>query len=138
MNVKGLGELVMAFYLAPFVLAKSQSGDLHHPEAFPGWEARFKDQMQYKGFRYAILSTMRSLSKQDITAVYKDISAKRIPTLIVRGEEDTTITAADIELLRSTIPQHRFFCISDAGHIPHYEKPDIVNPILVEFLCKPA
>ena len=137
MNVKGLGELVMAFYLAPFQLAKAQTGDLHHPEAFPGWEAQFKIQMQYKGFRRAILSTMRNLSRQDFNAVYRQAATANLPALIVRGAEDTTISAADIELLKTLLPRHRFALIEDAGHIPHFEKPQIVNPILIDFLRKP-
>ncbi len=138
MNVPVLGELVMVFYLAPFQLAKAQTGDLHHPEAFPGWEARFKVQMQYKGFRRAILSTMRNLSRQDFTAVYRQAATANLPVLILRGAEDKTISAADIELLKTLIPRHRFALIEDAGHIPHYEKPQIVNPILIDFLRKPG
>jgi pimeloyl-ACP methyl ester carboxylesterase len=32
------------------------------------------------------------------------------------------------------IPHAEFHPIEDSGHIPHYEKPGIVNPILFKFL----
>jgi pimeloyl-ACP methyl ester carboxylesterase len=32
------------------------------------------------------------------------------------------------------MPNVQFHAIEQAGHIPHYEKPAQVNPILLEFL----
>jgi pimeloyl-ACP methyl ester carboxylesterase len=32
------------------------------------------------------------------------------------------------------VPRAEFFIIEDCGHIPHYEKPEDVNPILQQFL----
>jgi pimeloyl-ACP methyl ester carboxylesterase len=34
------------------------------------------------------------------------------------------------------IPHAEFHAIENCGHIPHYEKPEIINPILLEFLSK--
>jgi len=34
----------------------------------------------------------------------------------------------------SMIPQARLQVVEDCGHIPHYEKPQEVNPTLLEFL----
>jgi pimeloyl-ACP methyl ester carboxylesterase len=38
------------------------------------------------------------------------------------------------EKIRMAIPQAEFHAIDDCGHIPHFEKPEIVNPILKRFL----
>lgn len=40
------------------------------------------------------------------------------------------------EKAREAIPQVELHAIDDAGHISHYERPEIVNPILLEFLQK--
>jgi pimeloyl-ACP methyl ester carboxylesterase len=32
------------------------------------------------------------------------------------------------------MPNVQFHAIPNTGHIPHYEKPEEVNPILLEFL----
>lgn len=29
-----------------------------------------------------------------------------------------------------------FHAIDEAGHVPHYEQPEVVNPLLIEFLRK--
>ncbi len=131
-----VGEILMTFYLAPFNLRQSQSDDLHHPETFPEWQAQYKDQMCYKGFRRAILSTMRCMAKEDTLGQYQQLAQKGLPVLIIRGEQDRTISFEDIQLLRATLPHHRFEAIPDAGHIPHYEKPEMVNSVLVEFFSE--
>jgi len=40
---------------------------------------------------------------------------------------------ATSEQVRAAIPQIEFHAIDEAGHIPHYERPEAVNPILIEF-----
>jgi pimeloyl-ACP methyl ester carboxylesterase len=134
MNVRGLEEFVMTYIMMPFILPKAQCDDFYHPEAFPDWEARFREQMQYKGFRRAILSTMRCMSHEDMLPIYRSIGEMNIPTLIFHGDEDATISADDIELLRSLVPQNHFYAIPEAGHIPQYEQAEKVNPILINFL----
>lgn len=138
LNLPGIGEYLMAVVMEPFVLPKSQNGDLLHPERFPDWEDQYKVQTQFKGFGRAILSTMRCIAREDTLAIYRDLAEKKIPTLILRGEEDQTISANDIEILRAYLPFAQFHPISEAGHIPHYEKPSAVNPILINFLGNPG
>jgi pimeloyl-ACP methyl ester carboxylesterase len=36
--------------------------------------------------------------------------------------------------LLAVMPGAEFHVIENCGHIPHYEKPDEVNPVLLEFL----
>jgi len=134
LNLPGVGEYLMAIVMEPFVLPKSQNGDLLHPERFPDWEDQYKVQTQFKGFGRAILSTMRCIAREDTLAIYRDLAEKKIPTLILRGEEDQTISANDIEILRAILPFAQFHLISETGHIPHYERPEVVNPLILAFI----
>ena len=133
-NITGLGELIMAFYMAPFYLAKSQSGDFAQSEKYPDWPEKYKAQMKYKGFRRAILSTIRNLGKDDTLAEYRKLEKKGKRTLIFYGKEDKTIPPEDIAALRELISEHEYHAIDAAGHIPHYEQAEVVNPLLVKFL----
>jgi pimeloyl-ACP methyl ester carboxylesterase len=72
--IRSLGVMVMTYLMVLFILPKSQCGDFYHAEAFPDWEARFRNQMQYKGFRRAILSTIRNLNKWDTLAIYRSLA----------------------------------------------------------------
>ncbi len=56
------------------------------------------------------------------------------PTLILWGDQDRVFPFATGETLHATIPGSRFERIRQAGHIPQWEAPDQVNPLLIEFL----
>ncbi|MCJ7520559.1 MAG: alpha/beta hydrolase [Anaerolineaceae bacterium] len=111
----------------------SESEDFYHPENFPDWQEKYRDQMQYKGFQRAILSTVRCFTNVDSIKEYQAIGKLDIPVLIMWGKEDQTIPLEDIQKLQGLIPNYQFFPIDEAGHIPQYEKADVVNPILVDF-----
>jgi pimeloyl-ACP methyl ester carboxylesterase len=135
LNVPILGEYLMGVYLAPIRLPKSQSDDFHQPDRFPNWEAKYGVQMQYKGFRRALLSTIRNMILQtDPIKEYEGVEKQDFPVLLLWGREDRTIPSADIELIQNAIPSAEFHAIDQAGHIPQYECPEVVNPILVEFI----
>jgi pimeloyl-ACP methyl ester carboxylesterase len=136
LTLPGVGEYLMAVIMEPFYLPHSQSGDLVHPENYPDWESQYKVQTRYKGFGQAILSTMRCIAKDDTLAIYERLSKKGLPVLIFRGKEDQTISLQDINLLREMVPEHQFHEIEGAGHIPHYEQPQVVNPLLADFFAQ--
>ena len=92
MNFPLLGELVSGAYLVPFYLPSSQSADFYNPDHFPGWEDRYREQMLYKGFRRAILSSIRNLAGQDSLAEYKKLGESRVPVLLLWGEEDQSVS----------------------------------------------
>lgn len=129
-----LGELYMALYFAPIILSRSQPNDFFEPENFPGWENKFKEQMRYRGFNQAILSTYRNLTRLNPEKIYSEISTMGIPVQIIWGEEDQTIKYEEIQKIQALIPDSNFKKIENAGHIPHYEKPEITNEILIDFI----
>jgi pimeloyl-ACP methyl ester carboxylesterase len=135
LNVPVLGEYLMGVYLAPVRLPKGQSDDFYRPERFPDWEAKYRIQMQYRGFRRALLSTIRHMILEtDPLSEYKGVGKQDFPVLLLWGREDRTISSADIELVQRAIPAAQFYPIDQAGHIPQYERPEIVNPILIGFI----
>lgn len=134
MNVPLLGEYIMSVYMAPYMLPNSQPDDFYNPERFPDWEGMYRDQLQYKGFKRAILSSIREMVGMQPMAEYRTLRESDLPVLLIWGEEDQTISATDIDLLREVIPQAGFHPITEAGHLAHYEKAWAVNPLLIAFL----
>jgi pimeloyl-ACP methyl ester carboxylesterase len=130
-----IGEYLAAVYLIP-QLAAGQSGDFANKEAYPDWEDRFREQMQYHGFRAAILSTVRNFPAADTLGEYRDLGRKDLPVQLFWGRQDQTIPLEHSEKLMELVPQAQLNIIEDAGHIPHFEQPDAVNPILIEFLSQ--
>ena len=123
----------MAVTFAPSLPA-SQMDDFAHPERFPDYVEKYRPQMQYKGFRHAILSTIRHYLTRDDTDEYRRVGESHKPVLLVWGKLDTDVPFAVSEKVLQAIPQAEFHPIEDSAHVPYYEDPEIVNPILINFL----
>lgn len=127
-----IGEYLATVYLIP-QLAAGQSGDFQNKDRYPDWEDRFREQMQYHGFRAAILSTIRNFPAQDTLGEYRDLGEKDLPVQLFWGRQDQTIPLEQSEKLLELVPQAKLNIIENAGHLPHFEQPDVVNPLLIEF-----
>lgn len=128
-----LGDFIMDVRIAP-TMADSQREDFVRPERYSDYFAKYATQMRYKGFRRAILSTRRSFFPVDNTAAYAQLGKSGKPVLLFWGRADQTVPFPVSDDVRKTIPQAEFHPVDDAGHVPFYERPEIVDPILIEFL----
>jgi pimeloyl-ACP methyl ester carboxylesterase len=130
-----VGEYVMAVYIAP-TLAEGQRDDFQHPERFPDYFPKYQAQMRYKGFRRALLSTLRYYFQQDLRSEYQRVGQNHKPVLAVWGKEDRDVPLAASKDLLAAIPQAQLHVIDDSAHVPFIEHPEIVNPMFIEFLNK--
>jgi len=136
MNVPLLGEWIVGVYLVPFHLPQSQLDDFYKPQDIQGWEENYREQLQYKGFKNAILSTIRNLVKFNPLEIYETLHKSGLPTLLVWGKEDQSVSYAAIVELMERLPNIQSIFIDETGHLPHYEKAEVVNPIIIQFLQK--
>lgn len=128
-----LGELLLGLFGSENMI-KSAASDLFTPELVEHFQKQYATQMQYSGFKRAILSTMRNNMLGSFLEVYEQIGKLHKPTLLFWGKQDTTVPFAHSEIILKAIPHTEFHAIENCGHIPHYEKPNEVNPILLKFL----
>ncbi len=135
-NLPVIGEYMANVYLVP-QLAAGQAGDFQDKARFPGWASRFREQMQYHGFRRAILSTVREWPDADILGEYEKLGKSATPVQLFWGREDQTVPLEFSNKLLELMPQARLTVIDHAGHIPHFELPTIFNPLLLEYLQAP-
>jgi len=135
MGLSLIGEYITRVVLVPHILPASQADDLHHPENHPDWELRYREQLQYRGFTRAILSSIRHLPDMQPMAEYMAVADAGIPIQLIWGRHDRTIPYSDIEFFISNLPDTELYIIEDAGHIPHFEHPEAVNPLLVAFFA---
>jgi len=134
LNLPGVGEYLMAVYMEPIYLPKWQGSDFSQPERFPDWEERYRVQLQYRGTGRALLSTIRNLADLESELEYKKLNETELPVLLIWGREDQTISWENMQVLQGLLPDMQVQIIEKAGHISHYEFPEIVNPILLEYL----
>ena len=109
---------------------------LKQPELYPEFPGKFGEQLTYKGYKRAFLSTVRNVPLEDMQAVYERVGKKKRPTLLIWGRGDRTVPFSNSERARELLPGAEFVAVDDAAHVPQYEKPEIVNPKLLEFLAR--
>ena len=117
-------------------MAEGQLGDFYNPDNFPGWPDKYKVQMQYEGFFRALISTSMYFYLTNFQEIYKRVGQQGRDILIVWGKNDMNIPVEVGEMVQSALPGSQMVVIDEAGHLPHYEQPDKVNPVLIEFLKK--
>lgn len=79
------------------------------------------------------------MTVRDTLPLWESGFAKRIgeirhPTLILWGEEDQVFPLPTGEDLQRTIKGSALVRIPNAGHIPQWERPDLANRAMIEFL----
>jgi 3-oxoadipate enol-lactonase len=74
---------------------------------------------------------MRALARFDVRRRLSDI---RAPTLVVTGEEDTTVPPATQRELAEGIPGAQHVTIAGAGHAVIADSPEAFNRTLLAFL----
>jgi pimeloyl-ACP methyl ester carboxylesterase len=132
-KLPGIAEAIFGLVGSESLL-KSVAKDFFDPELVGHFIERYKVQMQYKGFKRAILSSVRNNMLGSFIESYKAVGKMDKPVLLVWGRNDTTVPLVHSDDLRAAMPGAEFRVIENCGHIPQYEKPEEFNPILLEFL----
>jgi len=128
-----IGPILWQTFAVPS-MAAGQLTDFVEPAKWPDWPARYRVQMQYRGFGRALLSTLREGEGNVLDSVYARVGALGKPTLLIWGMLDSTVTIDHADGVRKAIPQAQYHPIERAGHLPQMERTDVVNPLLIAFL----
>lgn len=130
----GLGELFLSV-ISEKQFEKFVNGSIFDPAEVSLVVEKYRPQMRIKGFRRALLSTMRAGVAEGGLPVYRRLGTYTdLPVLLVWGEEDRTVPFKFNSVFRSLVPQTKFHPIPGGGHIPHVRQADEVTPIILEFL----
>ena len=115
--------------------AEGQASDFLHPERWPNWASLYTPQMQYRGFGRALLRSSVMSSNTDYAAHYAAVGKTGVPTLLIWGKQDSTVSITNADIVRRGIPAIEFVVIDSAGHLPHMEQAPLVNAKLLLFLA---
>ena len=81
----------------------------------------------------AYRAALRMLGRFDVLEQLRTIQAR---TLVISSEDDTTVGLADQRALATGIPRARQVLITAGGHAIIVSKPDVVNPLILDFLLQ--
>lgn len=130
----GVGEAVFGM-LSEKRLEALIGGSLFDPSEVALVIDRYRPQMSIRGFRRALLSTIRAGAADDGISVYRQLGRlEDLAVLLIWGDEDKAVPIHFSKVLLSLVPHTQFHPICGAGHIPHYQQAEQVNPIIGEFL----
>ena len=130
-----VGEVILSM-VGSGGMVRNIASDFFDKRLIEQFQERYLVQMQFKGFRRAILSTVRNNMLDSFIDIYRKVGLLNKPTLLIWGRHDTTVPVKHSDDIRAAIPNSEFHVIEDCSHIPHYEKPEETNALLLEFLRK--
>jgi pimeloyl-ACP methyl ester carboxylesterase len=91
----------------------------------------YRRALQTPEWDISLLALLRDGMSSNLGARLKDLTA---PTLIVWGERDTWISPENAPKLNQDIAGSQLEIIEDAGHVPHEEKPEEFNGLVIDFV----
>ena len=127
-------QFVTSFYEATHgdERASGQLTDFKYPDRHQDWVKKYSVQMQYKGFRNALVSTEYKYGYKGREANTCLNSAHK-QVLLIWGKEDHTVPFNFSDSVRSVLKVD-FFPVDDAAHLPYIEQADKVNAKIAGFL----
>lgn len=126
-----LSDLLMTLYWYPRAL-ENQRKEFVDMQVFNSYAKRLTYFMNIEGYKYMNHSTWLHTLNQDKTDVYSNLKTNSI--LLIYGEKDPYFSADQAAKLKSLHPGLKTISIAEAGHMPHFEKPESVNQLLLDFL----
>ncbi len=101
-----------------------------------GKEAKtlFVSQLKYKGYMNAIMSTIKNFNLYDQRDLMRELAYKADNIMLIWGKKDRIAPYRKSKQVKKCLPEASFYTIKKAGHTPQYEKADVVNPLLIQFL----
>lgn len=103
------------------------------PPDLPAYLASVQAAMALPGHARAFSRTSRTSHRP----IEPRVSTITVPTLVVMGDSDPDFAkpADEAQWIRDTL-HGELLMVPQSGHYPHAQRPDIVNPVLVDFVTR--
>jgi pimeloyl-ACP methyl ester carboxylesterase len=134
-RLPGMGEVLLGLFGSESLL-NSIAADFFDPALVRMFQEKYRVQLQYRGFKRAILSSLREDMLGEFAGSYRRVAESDIPVLLVWGRNDRTVPFLHSRAMLNLIPGAEFHILENSSHIPHYEEPEAFNQLMIEFLKK--
>jgi pimeloyl-ACP methyl ester carboxylesterase len=116
------------------LLLADAARDIHNPEMQKQYLASFEEPTRYRGYRRSVLSMLRHLDSQAAVSAYERLGQHGTAILLFWARGDERSPYEDYQVALRLMPKAIYYTIRDTGHALHYERADLVNPVLIHFL----
>ncbi len=133
--IPGVGEWIMAVIGKKTLLTSFQEDE---KRGFLSSEIvkKYTEQLYFKRYRNALLSTMRNYPMQNLKDEYKTLGEKNIPTIILWGTLDSTVPYDGAKKIQEFFPKSKLTAFEGVEHSIVYSHPDKVNQVVLDFVNK--
>lgn len=128
-----LGHILFSLF-SKKVMQNSIKRIFLNPEEHSVFFIKWNQQMQLKGYKYALLSTYRNILNKKSDYIYKRLANHDFDVYLIWGTEDKIVPFRNSEIIRNLLGKCVFFPIEDGAHNVMYEQPNVINQILCRIL----
>jgi pimeloyl-ACP methyl ester carboxylesterase len=132
LKVPILSNLLMTLYWYPRAL-ENQEKEFVDKGVFKEYAPRLAYFMNFEGYKKTNYSTWTHMLTQNRLHLLESLP-RAMPVLLLYGDRDPYFPKANVPLYQSRFPSIQVEPIEEAGHMPHFERPEDVNPVLAAFL----
>ena len=133
MNAPLLGDYLMKV-LGDRLLKERLPEYYYKPVDYPQLEQRFLKQLEFIGYKKALLSKLRHYIPLDLTDSYSEVGRQKRPVLLLWGKHDRVIPFANSAAVLEVLPHAELHQI-DAGHVPlQEERREECSELIIGFL----
>ena len=86
------------------------------------------------GYIRAMIRLLREYESPKAHSMIQKYDEISRPVMIIWGDKDQWVPPKFGPRLNKDIPGSKLYMIKNAGHLPHQEQPEVVNPIFIKFL----
>jgi pimeloyl-ACP methyl ester carboxylesterase len=106
--------------------------------------ARRHDAHHYPGYWRELVAQVRANVENELKWTETDLGRIPVPTLLVMGEADFTLSLEQMLEMRRSIPRSEMLILNHAGmdglanHRVQFTRADVVGPVILDFLARHA
>ena len=125
------------FHVAyPRLMRKAIDQERHHPSSVERIYDRQAAELKWRGFVPAVLSSLRGILSDRLSAEHKAIAAAKVPVLAIWARKDTVIPITGLARLAQWNRHARQAEVADAEHAVTYTHTDQVAGIIGSFVAE--
>jgi pimeloyl-ACP methyl ester carboxylesterase len=131
LRIPVVSPFVMTVYWYPRAV-ENQRKEFVNQRLFEEYTRRLHYFMEFKGYKKMTHDTWMYILNQDRLSLLGHVAENKV--LVIYGDHDPFFPGANIPLFKKMYPTLKSFVVEGTGHMPHFEKPEVVNPVMGEFL----
>jgi pimeloyl-ACP methyl ester carboxylesterase len=122
------GRFIVEFALRDVLYNKNQVTDAVIDE--------YARALNKPGYRVVLRRIIREYFSPEFDAMTRSYREVTVPQLLIWGDHDRWVPPEFGPRLQQALPNARLEVVSRCGHLPHLERPAVVNPLLIAFFSE--